>query len=308
MIFQGGGIQNVTTFFYLCSAMMRHFFFGIITVFLLQGLASSCSGEKDITEDFPELSDTYQKTDPQRYPKEEGVTRIVSYNVGTFNKYMANSITEVAEIITELKADAVIMNEVDSCTSRNPLYQVKVLAETLGNWNYAFGPALRIYGGAYGNAIVTSPANKVLRDTTVLLGRNNGAEERSLVVAECERFVLMGSHLDHTQEFARIQQAKAINAFVKKHYKGDSRPVFLLGDMNCEPNDAPLKELKNTWTVVSRNTPTYPTTSLKKCIDFVLVYTGAGKVTVTKTEATRYLFNGDPGMASDHIPIFVDYK
>ncbi len=288
--------------------MIRHILFGIITILVFLSLASSCLGEKDNPEEFPELSGTYKMTDPQRYPKEEGVTRIVSYNVGTFNKYMANSISEVAEIISELKADAVIMNEVDSCTSRNPFYQVKVLAETLGNWNYAFGPAMHVYGGAYGNAIVTSPGNKVLRDTTVLLGRHNGAEERSLIVAECERFVIMGSHLDHTQEFARIQQAKIINDFVKKYYKGDSRPVFLLGDMNCEPNDAPLKELKNTWTVVSKNTPTYPTTSLKKCIDFVMLYSGAGKATVTMTEATRYLFNGDPGTASDHIPIFVDYK
>ncbi len=287
---------------------MRHFVIGIITASVFLSLTSSCSGEKDNTEEFPELSDAYKKTDPQRYPKGEGVTRIVSYNVGTFNKYTANSVPEVAEIIKELKADAVIMNEVDSCTVRNPLYQVKVLAETLGNWNYVFGPALRRSGGAYGNAIVTSPAHKVLKDTTLLLGRHNGAEERGLVVAECERFVIMGTHLDHTQEYARIQQAKAINTFVEKNYKGDSRPVFLLGDMNCEPNDAPLKELKNTWTVLSKNTPTYPTTNLKKCIDFVMLYTGAGKATVTMSEATRYLFNGDPGIASDHIPVFVDYK
>ena len=285
---------------------MKNMKFSLRIIFLsLPFLALSCSGT-----DSPELPDTpdVYKGETLKYPKAAGVTRIVSYNVGVFSKYVDNSIPEVAGIIKELDADAVVLNEVDSCTKRSPLYQAKVLAQTLGGWNHVFGPAMKTGGGLYGNAIITSPSHPVNKGYRILLGKNGGAEERSLVVAECDRFVLFGTHLDHTQENARIQQAKNINAYVQEHYKGDSRPVFFLGDMNCEPADAPVLELGKTWKMVSKKTSTYPTIGLKKCIDFIFLYRDAAQVSVTGSEATRYLTQGDPGLASDHIPIFVDYK
>ncbi len=67
----------------------------------------------------------------------------------------------IAEMMLELEADAVCMNEVDSCTSRsNWLYQPKELAEKMGKWNYYFGKAIPSLGGSYGNAMVVSPKFK----------------------------------------------------------------------------------------------------------------------------------------------------
>ena len=44
--------------------------------------------------------------------------RLVTYNAGTFNKYIADDYPLVAEMMREVGADAVCLNELDSCTTR----------------------------------------------------------------------------------------------------------------------------------------------------------------------------------------------
>lgn len=42
--------------------------------------------------------------------------RLVTYNAGTFNKYIADDYPLVAEMMREVGADAVCLNELDSCS------------------------------------------------------------------------------------------------------------------------------------------------------------------------------------------------
>ena len=46
------------------------------------------------------------------------VYTFVQYNVGAFSKYDSSGVEAIADAIREIKADAVTLNELDSCTTR----------------------------------------------------------------------------------------------------------------------------------------------------------------------------------------------
>ena len=76
-------------------------------------------------------------------PKADGVTRLVTYNVGIFNKYIADDYPLIAAMMQEIGADAVCMNELDSCTNRTGrVFQLERIAGLLGGWAFTFGGAM----------------------------------------------------------------------------------------------------------------------------------------------------------------------
>ena len=101
--------------------MVQHIKNITILFFLLLSLSVSACSKDDFTP---------------AYPKSEGVTRLVSYNVGVFAKYAKSGYKMTARMMKELDADAVCMQELDSCTTRTKhVFQVKRFAELMG-WEY----------------------------------------------------------------------------------------------------------------------------------------------------------------------------
>lgn len=97
---------------------MKHTIKKYLTILLLLGLSckvTACSNDKpfDETEIPPHLKPGEgEKPDVDYYPKNEGTTRLVSYNVGIFSKY-TDSYQMVADMMTEAKADIVGISELD---------------------------------------------------------------------------------------------------------------------------------------------------------------------------------------------------
>ena len=59
--------------------------------------------------------------------------RLVTYNAGTFNKYIADDYPLVAEMMREVGADAVCLNELASCTTRpGGVFQLERIARAMG--------------------------------------------------------------------------------------------------------------------------------------------------------------------------------
>ena len=82
--------------------------------------------------------------------------RLVTYNAGTFNKYIADDYPLVAEMMREVGADAVCLNELDSCTTRTGgVFQLERIARAMGGWDYRFGRAMPYRGGSYGVGVMT---------------------------------------------------------------------------------------------------------------------------------------------------------
>ena len=85
--------------------MMKTFYLLALPALML---AMSCSCERNGNDD------SGPKPPINAYDKAENVSvRIVSYNVGAFGKYVENSTAMVASMMKEIKADAMILNELD---------------------------------------------------------------------------------------------------------------------------------------------------------------------------------------------------
>ena len=230
---------------------------------------------------------------------------LVQYNVGAFSKYDSSSVEAIAEAVMEMKADAVTLNEVDSCTVRTGgLDQLGAFAESMGGWNHHYAAAMPYQGGAYGVGVASAPALKVVRTDKVALPRLDGREPRAVSVVEYEDFVLASTHLDLTLE-SQLGQIEVINHYMDSVYRDSAKPVFLGGDFNCEPGSEPLLLMEKTWKLLSVTSYTYPSEAPRKCIDFIYVRPNGRTVTVAGTEVPTDLDTVDLAVASDHLPVIV---
>ncbi|MBR5661098.1 MAG: endonuclease [Bacteroidales bacterium] len=240
------------------------------------------------------------------YPKAKGVTRIVQYNVGVFSKEIENSIPMVAAMMREIGADAMSLNELDSCNTRHPNNQLADLAVAMDGWKYKFGRAMPFREGAYGVG-VTVPED-ILESFIIPLPKGNGLEPRACVVVETPGYVLASTHLDYRDEPSIVIQAKTINETLAAKYSASKKSVFLAGDMNSTPNSAVLKELEKKWEVISCRKNTFSAENPHECIDFIMVLKDGPKVKIVGSEVPLEFAGGEVAVASDHLPIFVDVK
>ena len=240
------------------------------------------------------------------YPKAKKVTRIVHYNVGVFSKEIENSIPMVAAMMKEIGADALSLNELDSCNTRHENYQLADMAKEMGGWNYRFSRAMPYREGAYGVGI-TVP-NEIIDSFTIPLPKGDGSEPRACCVVETRDYVIASTHLDHKAETSVIEQARIINEVLSKKYSKSRKPVFLCGDMNSRPESETLKELKKVWDVLSVDKFTISPKNPRACIDFILALRNSAKFKVVGSDVPTVFKNGDVTVASDHLPVYVDVK
>lgn len=230
--------------------MVQHIKNITILFFLLLSLSVSACSKDDFTP---------------AYPKSEGVTRLVSYNVGVFAKYAKSGYKMTARMMKELDADAVCMQELDSCTTRTKhVFQVKRFAELMG-WEYVYAKAMPYQGGYYGTGLACK--DKILKKFSIALPQ--GGEPRTVAVADLEDYIIASTHLDLQKE-TQLEEVEVINKTFTELYKDCPKPIFLLGDMNAEPNSETIQMLKTCWDILSVEGNTYSSHNPDKCIDFIL--------------------------------------
>lgn len=230
---------------------------------------------------------------------------LVQYNVGVFDKYDSSGIEVIARAVKEMDADAVTLNELDSCAVRTGgEFQLESFARCMGGWNHHYASAMPFQGGAYGVGIASDPSLKIVRTDKVALPRVNGYEPRTMAVVEYEDFILASTHLDLTPE-SRLAQVEVINHYMDSVYRDAAKPIFLGGDFNCEPDSGPILLMNESWTVLSVTDCTYPSDNPRVCIDYVFVRPQGRKVTVRRTEVPSSLESVGLDVASDHLPVVV---
>lgn len=246
--------------------------------------------------------------DKTYYPKAAGSFRLMTYNVGAFAKYMTDSTPIIAEMIKEVKADLVGLNELDSCNTRHNVNQIAVLAKAVGDWQWSYGRAMAYRSGAYGNGVIVPSENKITKSYTVTLAKGVGSEQRSIAVIETDKFVYGSCHLDHTSAEAQLAQVQIVNAWAQSKYLDCGKPVFFGGDMNATPESETISALKASWDLLSDTSLTYPSTGLTKCIDYIFHYKKSASVKVVGSKVMSQFYNGNPSQTSDHIPVYVDIQ
>lgn len=289
---------------------MRRLLFTLFTIALT--VCFSCAGEmkgEDNSDDrweWGQKEDDSVDSEDMFYPKEEGTFRIISYNVGAFSKTSGyNSTKDIAAMILEAKADAVGIQELDSCNKRNNTNQVANLASEL-NWLWHFGRAMEYRGGAYGNGVVLPKDQKVVEKYTIPIPKADGenSETRSIAVVETDQYVFASTHI---QMHGAIKQVNVINDWVKR-YDNCGKPVFLVGDFNSYPDSEALQGLEAVWTRLSSLELTAGSVSPNKCIDYIFCYKKSTPVTVVSAHSMKQFHKGDVTKTSDHLPIYADVK
>lgn len=241
------------------------------------------------------------------YSKAEGSIRLLQYNVGAFSKHIENSTAMVADMIEELGADIVSLNELDSCNTRHNTFQCENLATELGEWNYHFSRAIAYKGGSYGNGVVCP--EKFDHIETIMLDKGQGSETRCAILVETEKYAFLATHLDHTNEATCLDQANTITEAVKARYGESDKPVFLAGDMNSTPDNIVMKTFAQDWEILSDTTTlTAPCPNPRVCIDFILGLKNNAQYKVVGSQVPVIFENGSVETASDHYPIFVDIQ
>ncbi len=239
------------------------------------------------------------------FSKDEGVLRLVQYNVGSFSKYMTNSTGMIADMLLEMKADVCSVNETDSCNKRHNVYQVEELSKALGSgWDYTFGRAMAYQGGAYGNGVVANTA--VLKKFNIILPKGSGSEQRSAAGIETEKYVYLSTHIDHKSSDAAKRQLAVLADEIKRMYGSGNKAVFVGGDFNMIPGDPTFSEFLKDFKMISVNQYTFGSQTPSKCIDYIFAFDNGVRYEVGKSAVPVVFSTGDVKKASDHLPVYVD--
>lgn len=261
------------------------------------------------------------------YPRAAKTVRIVSYNVGVFDKWDGSGIPFTASIVKELDPDVIALQELDSCARRTgEVYQLQSFAEEMGShWDYSYAPALKPFqGGAYGVGEAWNADRMKLVDKFYInLPKGKGSETRALVVVEYDDMVVAGTHLDHRNDSSQLAQAILVTETLKERYGASKKPVFVCGDFNAYPDSRTIEYCREHWDVLTPDKTTYPEwNSLKEmetmpqtveatpgiCIDYIMILKNGVDYKVVAADVCVPFVSGSVFASSDHLPVYVDVK
>lgn len=244
---------------------------------------------------------------PQRAESVRTV-RLVTYNVGVFNKYIKDDFELVADLLKLSGAEAVCLNELDSCATRTGgVFQLARIAELMGGWSYHFGPAMPFQGGKYGVGVISQ--QKPLDAYHIALPKADGWEPRALAVVELEDYVLATAHLDYKTAAAQKAQIAVIDSVMTARYGRSGKPVFLGGDMNARPDSEAIALLRKRWKILTATDGgTIPSEAPKACIDYIFLLDNGASCEVISSRVITESAAGDVAKASDHLPVFLEVK
>ena len=225
--------------------------------------------------------------------------RLMSYNIhhcaGADKRV---DVRRVAEAISREKPDFVGLNEVDQCALRSHGIDMPEELGRLTGLHATFAQAIPLQGGGYGNAVLSRE-----KPLSVLRVPLPGREPRVLLLCEFADFWFGTAHFA-LQETNRLETVEIIRRVVNE--KAASKPMFITGDWNCQPESAPIASLRTFMAIIS-NEKCRTFHGFKKhapdtvsCIDYIAVDRGAAaRVKVKESHVTP------DEMTSDHNPIVV---
>ena len=226
----------------------------------------------------------------------QNTLKLMSYNIKNANG-MDNvcNFQRIANVINNTSPDVVAIQEVDSMTNRSgQKYVLGEIAERTQMHGY-FAPAIDYDGGKYGIGLLTKQVPLRLQ-TLPLPGRE---EARTLILAEFADYIYCCTHMSLTEE-DRMKSLELVKAFTSS----STKPLFLAGDMNAEPESGFIKKLQKDFQILSNpKQHTFPAPDPKETIDYIATLKQSAKgFAVISAKVIN-----EP-MASDHRPILVELR
>lgn len=226
----------------------------------------------------------------------QNTLKLMSYNIKNANG-MDNvcNFQRIANVINNTSPDVVAIQEVDSMTNRSgQKYVLGEIAERTQMHGY-FAPAIDYDGGKYGIGLLTKQVPLRLQSLP-LPGRE---EARTLILAEFADYIYCCTHMSLIEE-DRMKSLELVKAFTSS----STKPLFLAGDMNAEPESGFIKELQKDFQILSNpKQHTFPAPDPKETIDYIATLKQNAKgFAVISAKVIN-----EP-MASDHRPILVELR
>jgi endonuclease/exonuclease/phosphatase family metal-dependent hydrolase len=180
---------------------------------------------------------------PRESPKPPGAIRVLSYNIeGHAAAVRPDHLEEVARVIRELQPDVVALQEVHRGTWQARFADQAAELGQLTGMAVAFGPSFHVWGGEFGNAILT---RGVVHEPRVVRLPSFG-EPRSLLSAtvaldggEVDVLVTHLAAWGGLNRHIRTEQARCL----AEHAKAARRPLVLCGDLNATPGSPEVATL-----------------------------------------------------------------
>ena len=226
----------------------------------------------------------------------QNTLKLMSYNIKNANGMDdVCNFQRIANVINNASPDVVAIQEVDSMTNRSgQKYVLGEIAERTQMHGY-FAPAIDYDGGKYGIGLLTKQLPLRLQ-TLPLPGRE---EARTLILAEFTDYIYCCTHMSLTEE-DRMKSLELVKAFTSS----STKPLFLAGDMNAEPESGFIKKLQKDFQILSNpKQHTFPAPDPKETIDYIATLKQNAKgFAVISAKVIN-----EP-MASDHRPILVELR
>lgn len=204
--------------------------------------------------------------------------------------------------------DFIGLNEVDWKSKRVGGADTPAEIAALTGMHVEYAKAKPYGGGFYGNAVVSREAPLSVERFDLPRGDGRNGLKCVLILCEFENLWFGSMHLDLRANLEnQLRSVEIVRDVVAE--KSKSKPVFLTGDWNNEPDSETLAAMRGFMTILSdESARTYTGFRVKPkddeiCIDYIAVDTAhAGCVKVTGRRVTQ----GD--FTSDHNPVFVELK
>ena len=248
----------------------------------------------------------------------------MSYNIyGARGLKLDADYLALASVIRQINPDFVLIQEVDSCTTRqgdlkcNSAIKLKEVLDstTIDKWYYNYSPAdynLYNLGGAYGDAVLSRHEILWEKDYQMDYAPEHATqkerEKRSVGIIKVKinnRDVYIGcTHFDHLgSDHSRISQAYQLKDIVNE-YEGEI--LILGGDFNSEPDSKTMEIISEymipSYTDLTQYTfPSQRTGTPTKMIDYVMCAKYSTGITCTSSKVLN-------NAASDHCAVYATYS
>ena len=237
--------------------------------------------------------------------------RVATYNVhGCVGMDRQRSEARIAEVIAQLSADIVGLQELDLSRQRSAgVDQTGMIAEQLG-WHSHFHPAIQRGDEHYGNGFVsryplTFRRAAELPGTAPFFCRENRAAIEMDVETNLGTVHIINTHLGLGWRERLLQAQLFISADWQAAIAGDA-PLILLGDFNSLPGSRPYRALtrylRDVRQLVRATRPirTFPTWFPALAVDHIFVNAALQplSLTVHRSAVAR--------IASDHFPLIAE--
>jgi len=206
------------------------------------------------------------------------------------------------------RQDLIAMNEVDWKSKRVGGADTPADIAAITGRHVEYAKAKPYGGGYYGNAVVSKEKPLSVERIDLPRGDGSGRVKCVLILCEFTNCWFGTAHLDLRANMTnQLKSVEIMRGAVAERSK--TKPVFLTGDWNNEPDSETLKRVREFMTILSdEKTRTYTGFREKPkddeiCIDYIAVDSAhADKVFVRERRVTQACF------ASDHNPVFVSLE